>query len=402
MSLRTTVFLQQLNSTSGSIKKLLFFLFFVLPLFTAAQFNVSFTLKLRPGQHADDSVFIAGNFNNWNPGDKAYLLSDGKGNLTIHTKLPEGIYEYKCTRGDWGRVEAAGSGLDIDNRLLKLNSDTSISIDIKQWKDDFPSAEKRRTMSANVSIMDASFNMPQLDRNRRIWIYLPKNYKTSSQHYPVLYMHDGQNLFDEFTAGFGEWGVDECLDSLIEKGKPACIVVGIDNGPKRMNEYNPFDHEKFGNGEGEAYVTFIAETLKPYIDKHYRTLKTKDNTIIAGSSMGGLISYYAMLKYPEVFGKGGIFSPAFWTAPGINNLTDSVGKNQKGKLFFYIGGLEGGTYVQDMKDIAEKMGKLSTALIYSVVDDNASHNEKAWRKWFPEFYQWIMAEGYGYFIPVEK
>jgi len=134
--------------------------------------------------------------------------------------------------------------------------------------------------------------------------------------------------------------------------------------------------------------------LKPFIDKKYRTLTSKENTIIAGSSMGGLIAYYAALKYPGVFGKAGIFSPAFWTANEIEQLTDSVGNQVKGKFFFYMGEKEGEKYVSDMVRIQEKIGKKSTAMIYSLIDSAGLHNEQSWKKWFAEFYNWIIADGY--------
>ena len=113
-------------------------------------------------------------------------------------------------------------------------------------------------------------------------------------------MHDGQNLFDNATSYSGEWGIDEYLDSIFTLGKKEVIVVGIDNGlSKRMNEYNPYSFRQYGKGEGDEYVDFLVKNLKPFIDKHYRTLPGKKNTYIAGSSMGGLISLYAVLKYPE-------------------------------------------------------------------------------------------------------
>src|SRR4030095_10515285 len=111
-----------------------------------------------------------------------------------------------------------------------------------------------------------------------------------------------------------------------------------------MNEYNPYDHEKFGRGEGELYVDFLAKTLKPYIDKNYRTKKDAANTLIAGSSMGGLISMYAVIKYPKTFGKAGVFSPAFWVAP---QLQDDIEKKVKSsthknvRIYFYAGEQEG-------------------------------------------------------------
>ena len=366
-----------------------------------SQYHVSFILTNHNQQHSEDKIFVAGNFNNWNPGNTDYAFSQGTSKV-LNMTLPAGTYEYKCTRGNWEKGEVKVDGSGMANRYLKLESDTIINVETYAWSDDFSHPEKVHTASKNVTVIDTAFFIPQLNRKRRIWIYLPKEYASSSKHYPVLYMHDGQNLFDDMTSGFGEWGIDECLDTLIAKGSPASIVVGIDNGPKRMNEYNPYDFEKFGAGEGKAYCDFIVQTLKPFIDLHYRTNISKENTLIAGSSMGGLISYYAMLAYPNVFGKAGVFSPAFWTAPAIKELTDTLVSAQKGRFFFYMGGKEGGSYIQDMKDVIDKVGKLSTATVFSIIDDDASHNEQAWRKWFPEFYQWIMADGYSYFIPVEK
>ncbi|MBL0181960.1 MAG: alpha/beta hydrolase [Chitinophagaceae bacterium] len=362
---------------------------------TEAQYRVVFKVNIYPSAHSGDSIFVAGNFNNWNPGNKAYVFSYGNNDgFQFTTQLAAGNYEYKCTRGSWRNVETQSEGKDIANRSFTLLSDTVIEISIEAWKDDFASAEKKHTASSNVRIMDTAFLMPQLNRSRKIWVYLPEDYTKSKKHYPVLYMQDGQNLFDEYTSPFGEWGVDECLDSLIAKGKPACIVVGIENGTHRFNEYNPFYFERFGNGEGDAYLAFLTETLKPYIDKNYRTIPSKENTIIAGSSMGGLISYYAMLKRPDVFGKGGIFSPAFWTAATIKPLTDSLAGKMNGKFFFYMGGKEGGSYIQDMLDIQESLGERSSAMIYSLIDPDRGHNEQAWRKWFAEFYGFIMADGF--------
>jgi alpha-glucosidase len=203
-------------------------------------------------------------------------------------------------------------------------------------------------------------------------------------------MHDGQNLFNEATAGFGEWGVDEYLDSLFKKEKNKSIIIAIDNGQdKRMNEYNPYTFQQFGKGEGDKYVDFLVKTLKPFIDKRFNTLPDKKNTFIAGSSMGGLISLYAVLKYPEVFGGAGIFSPAFWTADDLDKDVTRLGPNIKSKLFFYAGGNEGDKMVPDMKRIAQKIKSVSRAKTLEIIDPEAKHNEAAWRKHFPYFYKWL-------------
>ena len=370
--------------------------FLLIPISVLCQLNVKFILKERPANHNSETVYVAGNFNNWNAADNNYRITAKEDN-TLVIKLPAGSYQYKLTRGTWIKVEAGKDGTDLDNRVLPLTKDTIINISILSWKDDFKTepVKRKNTASINVSVMDTAFYIPQLNRTRRIWVYLPQSYASDKKKYPVIYMHDGQNLFDEATSGFGEWGVDEALDTLSEKGYNKAIIVGIDNGPKRMNEYNPYEFRSFGKGEGDKYGDFIANTLKPYIDNKYRTLSNKKNTFIAGSSMGGLISLYAVMIYPKVFGGAGIFSPAFWSASGLHDDLSKMGKKMQSKLFFYAGGKEGDSMIPEMKSIKTKIKTLpayrrTNTKTYQIVDMEAKHNEAAWRKHFPEFYKWIL------------
>jgi predicted alpha/beta superfamily hydrolase len=201
-------------------------------------------------------------------------------------------------------------------------------------------------------------------------------------------MHDGQNIFDDATSFSGEWGVDEFLDTSRLR---SCIVVAVDHGAdKRINEYSPYDMERFGKGEGDAYADFLVQTLKPYIDKNYRTLKGRDNTFIAGSSMGGLISMYAILKYPKTFGGAGVFSPSFWIAPRIYDEIKEKGEKIKGKIYFYAGKQEGEVMVTDMLKAFEKMSDVSKARMTTVIRDDGKHTEATWRKEFPLFYSWLI------------
>ena len=371
-------------------------------LFTCLNIRAQYTILLKVRDtvlhHLNDSLYVAGNFNNWSPSNIPLKYKAADSTWNIKLSPPGKIAEFKFTRGNWDKVEVTAKGTCIENHVIKMLSDTTVIFSVAGWKDDFPPVSKHHTASNQVSVIDTAFNIPQLNRKRRIWIYLPVGYATSKKHYPVLYMHDGQNLFDEFTAGFGEWGLDECLDTLQKKTKKPCIVVGLDNGTERLTEYNPFDNEKFGIGEGKKYVEFLITTLKPFIDRKYKTLKDAPNTGIAGSSMGGLISYFAAVNYPNIFGYAGIFSPAFWIAPELKLFTVAQGNKSGGKFFFYIGGREGQQYEEDMKSVTDKLGENSSAIIYSIVDPDGSHNEMAWRKWFPEFYSWIMAEWTNYEI----
>jgi len=367
------------------------------------QFTVKLSIKNYPALHAGDSIFIAGNFNQWNPKSLPHYFNLKDKLLYVELKnIATNFYEYKLTRGSWEAVEANTDGTSVENRQLHLVSDTTIELSIAAWQNDFAKPVKNHTQSVHVSLMDSAFKMPQLSRTRKIWLYLPEGYANNKKKYPVLYMQDGQNIFDNYTSGYGEWGVDECLDSLIKNGRQPCIVVGIESDAHRMNEYNPCNHVEFGKGEGKQYVDFIATTLKPFVDMQYRTLPEKENTIIAGSSMGGLISYYAMLKYPFIFGKAGIFSPSFWAADTIDQFTDSLAGKLNGKMFFYVGEYEGKEMVTDMMRFQEKVGKNSSAMIYSVIDKEGQHNEATWQKWFPEFYKWIMAAGFNIITKIEN
>jgi predicted alpha/beta superfamily hydrolase len=370
-----------------------FFLFIVSGL--AAQETTRIEIRVYPTFiSADSNIYIAGSFNGWNPKDEKYKFSrNGKGKYTIELKLNAGNYEYKVTRGGWDKVECKKDGTSINNRQLVVPAGQPFEIDIEEWQDNIASRPKPSTASRHLEIVSSSFYIPQLKRTRRIWIYLPENYALSKKRYPVLYMHDGQNLFDDSIAFHGEWGVDEFLDTTKTREN---IVIAIDNdNEKRINEYSPYDFKLRDNepkqrGEGAAYLDFIVKTLKPFIDKKYRTLKDPGNTFIAGSSMGGLISLYAVIKYPKVFGGAGIFSPSIWlTKPELLSYIRSAGKKVHAKLYFYCGKMEADFMVPDMLKVFETLRSVSKTKMITVIRDEGKHNEATWRREFPLFYKWI-------------
>jgi predicted alpha/beta superfamily hydrolase len=168
--------------------------------------------------------------------------------------------------------------------------------------------------------------------------------------------------------------------------------VGIDHGGEyRITEYDPYD-SKYGKGRGDDYVDFLVKTLKPYIDAHYRTKTDAGHTTIAGSSMGGLISMYAVLKYPNVFGNGGIFSPAFWIAPEIYQLAQKKSLPSKSRFYFVCGNAESDSMVTDIKkmaDIIRAKGKNEDKTPVAIIK-GAGHNEKQWNGDFPGFYSWLL------------
>jgi predicted alpha/beta superfamily hydrolase len=246
------------------------------------------------------------------------------------------------------------------------------------------------TAQTNVQVLSERFAIPALQRERTIRLYLPPSYAAQpSKRYPVLYLHDGQNLFDDATAYAGEWGVDETLNALATSTGFEAIVVGIDNGGvKRMNELNPWPHERFGVGEGQAYLDFIVQTIKPYIDARFRTRSDAASTLIGGSSMGGLISHAGIVRHPAVFSKALVFSPAYWTAPAMAVLAEQQPLPRSARVYFYAGGQES----ENMAPLAERMHALvqgqGTATTLRVVTE-AKHNEAAWRAEFERAVRWL-------------
>lgn len=365
----------------------------------ASQAAVKIVLRNVPAYTKSDAdIYAAGSFNGWNPQDAQYKFQrDDQGNYVLNLQLNPGSYEYKITRGGWDKVECKAQGIGVANRILKVEGPAAVEINVEEWQDHFPPLKRASTSSKNVRIMDTAFWIPQLKRKRRVWIYLPEDYANSRKRYPVLYMHDGQNVFDDATSYSGEWGVDEFLDSTRMK---KCIVVGIDNGgDKRLNEYCPYDfsltgiaaNNKTNKGEGGLYADFLVKTLKPFIDKRYRTAKDKKNTFVAGSSMGGLISLYAALKYPTVFGGVAVFSPAFWVSGSkIYQDIRKKGKSVRSKVYFFGGKLEGGSMIPDMLKAFQGMAAVSKSTMTTVIRDEGLHNEATWRKEFPLFYEWLM------------
>ena len=239
-----------------------------------------------------------------------------------------------------------------------------------------------------VFILKDSFAVKNLKDSlvyRKVWVYLPPNYKTSKEEFPVIYMHDGQNLFDAKTSYAGEWKVDETLNNLFNETGKGFIVVGIENtGVERLNEYSPWVHNKYGGGGGENYINMIISHLKPKIDQSFKTLTGSENTAIIGSSMGGLISYYAGLEHPDVFGKVGALSTSFWFSEEVKKFSLKKGGLQNSKLFLLVGEKEGADMVNDMFAVVKELKKagFNSKNIVSIAVPEAQHNESFWSSEF--------------------
>lgn len=364
------------------------------------------TIRLTVPAGTVGDVFVAGSFNGWNPADSLYRLTpdpDGAYVITLDPGI-RGPVEFKFTRGSWDRVELDLAGVGVPNRRFQVpeTGAATYTATVGRWQDPASVPRRPSTAGPGVSVLDTAFPLPQLGRARKVWIYLPPDYATSDKTYPVLYMHDGQNVFDDSTSYAGEWGVDEALDSLHAAGDWGAIVVAVDNGQqRRLDEYSPWRGVRpgLGGGEGDAYVDFLAHTLKPYIDRHYRTRPGREDTGIAGSSMGGLISLYAALKYPEVFGRAGVFSPAFWFAgdSAFAHAAAAPPPRPGTRFYFVTGGREGDRpelYVRDhqrMVDVLAAAGYRAGAQVEAFIREDGTHSEGFWRREFPAAYRWLFA-----------
>ncbi len=359
----------------------------LLPLATAGQYNISVAITQLPPYHPQQAdLYLAGSFNGWNPADTAYRFQHEGNTYRLNISLPPGEYACKITRGSWEKTECKPDGNDIPNRMFRLGNDTTINWQVDCWTDRFPRPARQSTASPQVQVLDTAFLMPQLNRTRRVWIYLPKDYASGQRRYPVVYMQDGQNVFDDATSFSGEWGVDEYLDST---GTP-CIVVAIDHGgQQRLKEYNPYSLDSL-TGEGKKYAAFLAKTLVPYIDKKFRTQTNAKDRILAGSSMGGLISFFTALMYPDIFGGAAVLSPAFWTARPLAETVKEKAKSFKGKMFAYAGEKESAKMVSDMHSIFGLMQKKSKGMYKIDINTEGRHTESEWRKVFPKALEWLL------------
>jgi predicted alpha/beta superfamily hydrolase len=262
--------------------------------------------------------------------------------------------------------------------------------------------EKPSTAGPGVQAASEPMAMPGLGRERSVRIYLPPGYADSNKRYRVLYMHDGQNLFDDRTSFMGEWGVDESLDQLAREKGLELIVVGIDNGGEhRMSELKPWAYPKYGPGEADAYLAFVVDVVKPWVDAHYRTRTGRDNTGIMGSSLGGLTSWYAAFKYPQVFGRIGVFSPSYWIAPQSFDLARTQ-RLPAGTLMFQLtGGREGDPKAGDKTVVnSERMEAVLRhdqpgLRLRAVLRPEGEHNEKFWRAEFPAAVEYLFEPGKG-------
>lgn len=337
-------------------------------------------------------VYMSGSFNGWNVYDEKFRMkhmSSGIYYLDIEmdvSKHSKGEYLY--THGGWGEVERDVYGNKVPNRKWALK--------IKEYHDHVPRwADEGRSFNARFlpirEVISSEYYIPQLGKTRRIQVLLPYDYNETEWSYPVMYLHDGQNLFDKY-APFGTWAIDEKLAVMAEKGIGNVIIVAIDHGgADRISEYTPFGRHALS--EGRNYVRFIVDSLKPDIDRRYRTLTDRMNTGIGGSSMGGLISIYAGLMEPKVFSKLMIFSPSLWVNRKVYFDIINFRNAEKAKIYVYAGGAESQNMIPNvvrLKNAIEGQGQDKSKISLKLsLDPEGKHNESYWGAEFPRALEWL-------------
>lgn len=337
-------------------------------------------------------VYISGSFNEWLPDKEEFRLNkveDGKYILKLPDtiKLPES-FEYKYTKGGWNQVELDEFGKPTANRIAKVR--TGVLKDfVPHWRLDGENLSG--DLMPEIRLISDTFEIPQFDRKRAVYILLPHNYETSEKHYPVIYLQDAQNLFGGGSE-FGNWGIDKQLAVLAARGHGDVIVVAVAHGgEQRYQEYSPYNNPKMGKGQGRKYAQFLSKTLKPYIDNNFRTLPEREFTGIGGSSLGGLISIYAGLMFPEVFGKLMVFSPSLWVSPNIYFDAIDFISHLPTNIYIYAGGDEGTMMlpnVEKLKQTFQRQGIRKTEINLSY-EPEGLHNEDQWGKEFPKAIEWL-------------
>jgi enterochelin esterase-like enzyme len=243
-------------------------------------------------------------------------------------------------------------------------------------------------------------------RNTRfLRVWLPAGYDdadNSERHYPVLYLNDGQNLFEASASFTGvEWQVDETADRLIRQGTvPPMIVVGLDNaGKDRLREYMPHRsmHPVMLRVQGQRYPDFLMKEVMPFVEQSYRVATSPENTGLGGSSLGALIALYTAMVRPGVFGRLLLESPSLWASNRQAIKETRAARIWPERIYLAAGTAEAGgaerdrTVVDDVRELASifRRAVLSEKRLRLVIKDGAGHSEGAWAERFPEALQFL-------------
>lgn len=357
----------------------------LLPFWVQAQKKVVFELE-NPGK--DDRFYLASDLVGWKPADSSGLFRKTGGHYRLELSLDEGTrLEFKVTRGDWSKVECTADGYPVSNRELTVSGDTLVTLRVAGWSDrirKIPKKIERLTADTLYSSI--------LKKNKAIWVLLPRGYEAGVRKYPVIYLHDGQNLFDGYYTHNGqEWRVDETLDSLNRYHRGEFIVVGIGSDADRLSEYSPYPWKEPREISGERYLQFLTRELVPLIEKRYRTTSSR---AIAGSSMGALISLEAVMKYPDVFQTAGLFSmaqarPLPDNSYVLEQVRTGLEDRKPRNVLIYYGKNEGESLPAFSRQLYDTFTGAKNIRVSIEWNDSGKHEEKYWQNPFLDFVEFF-------------
>lgn len=373
----------------------------------------------------DSPVYLASSYNGWNPGDETQKLtarSDLRWQIVMKPGKTDAPIAFKFTRGSWDLEELSEALAPIDNRSLPAvpaakygdgKTQPIFEFTVVKWGDQKPNSAGRPDLNPYFELKAKDVSRLEVAGGvvapfkRDLFVWTPPGYNdpaNASKTYPVLYMHDGQNLFQAHPAVPAEWGVDEIATKLITEGKvEPMIIVGIPHGGKsRASEYMPFANKRLGDMKpmGDWYADWIVSEVMPRVERSFRVKTGKENTVIGGSSLGGIISLHIAGKYPGKF--RGVLCESI--APlGEDNATLEFlkkGPGVKGMRVFYGYGTKEGDAADAKAEINAKYNKTFTdteawlkgsggVTDMMTFSTDSPHNEVAWNERFPKALQFL-------------
>ena len=381
--------------------------------------RVSFRVTVPASTPADAEVWVSGDagaLGSWN-GAGLKLANAGERVWTGTAELADGsAAEFKVTRGSWNTVEKGPKGEEIANRACTARDGDTVRVDVAAWRDqvEAPAAARPHTVIGFVRRHDAFPSRFVAPRNILVW--LPPGYEEDDgRRYPVVYFHDGQNVFDAATSFIGvEWGADETATRLIAEGRmrPA-ILVGVANTAARMDEYTHAADARHGGGRSADYQRFLVEELKPFVDQRYRTKPGPDDTAVIGSSLGGLAALDLGLDHPEVFRRIGSVSTSVWWADREVLRRVAAGRGAGLRIWLDIGTAEGpppspgarDTRLDDQRALRDALvarGYREGVDLHYEEIEGAPHNERAWAARLDRILAWLMPAEAGKPVPAGK
>lgn len=369
---------------------------------------VVFDVRVPASTPADAPVWISGDLPElgiWN-GAGLRLHAAGERRFVGEVLLEAmSAFEFKVTRGSWETVEKDATGGEIANRRATVTDDDpdTVRVTVAAWRDQVEGAGTTRRSTITGTLRRHAVEGLGEVAGREVLVWLPPGYdSTRADGYPVLYFHDGQNVFDVATSFIGvEWGVDESGDRLVRaKQVPPFLAVGIPNaGGHRAFEYTPIEDHGRGGGGAEAYAQFLIQRVKSVVDARYRTAPGPATTGTVGSSLGGVISMYLGLEHPGTFGMVGCVSPAvFWGERDLLRRAAARPGSTR-RVWIDIGTREGGmagweSAVEDARALHAAMvarGLQNGRDVVLVVAEGAEHDERAWAARTPDILRYLLA-----------